>query len=145
MGTFSQPDDMRRKPMIGEIYMMEFEGNEHVQAGKRPGIVFQNNLGNEYSPNIIAIPLTSCLKKQQLPAHVVIRAEDAQLRKDSMALCENPVCVSKTRIGFYISSLNENDMKRVAKASILATSIIAFLDEDELIETWHTSRKLNKM
>lgn len=131
--------------MIGEIYMMEFEGDEHVQAGKRPGIVFQNNLGNEYSPNIIAIPLTSCLKKQHLPAHVVIHAEDAGLRRDSMALCENPVCVSKTRIGFYISTLNETDMKRVAKASVLATSIIAFLDEDELIETWQKSRRLNRM
>lgn len=52
-----------RKPQIGDVYLMRFGGCGNEQKGWRPGLVFQNNLGNQYSPNIIALPLTSAIKK----------------------------------------------------------------------------------
>lgn len=52
-----------RVPQIGEVYLMKFGGSGSEQSGWRPGVVFQNNMGNAYSPNIIALPLTSSLKK----------------------------------------------------------------------------------
>lgn len=50
-------------PRIGEVYNMYFNGTGSEQSGWRPGVVFQNNIGNSKSPNIIALPLTSSLKK----------------------------------------------------------------------------------
>lgn len=135
--------ELQSAPKIGEIYMMEFEGSDHEQSGKRPGIVLQNNIGNQFSPNVIAIPLTSCLKKQNMPSHVVIRAEDSDLKKDSMALCENPVCISKSRLGFYISTLDTKYMKLIARAVTLSMAAVSFLSVEELIDTWHASVKLN--
>lgn len=79
------------RPKIGEIYLMYFDGHGNEQSGFRPGLVFQNNTGNEYSPNIVALPLTSSLKKKDLPTHVIVRANDViGLNRDSMILCENP-------------------------------------------------------
>lgn len=133
-----------RTPVIGEIYLMNFGGGENVQNGVRPGLVFQNNVGNTYSPNIIALPLTSSIKKSALPTHVFLRAELTGLNKDSMVLCENPECISKKRIGRYITTLSHEDMQRVTAASLIATSAISFLEEDALIDIWKHASELNR-
>lgn len=87
-----------RQPQIGDVYLMQFGGSGSEQNGWRPGIVFQNNIGNAYSPNIIALPLTSQIKKANQPTHVVLPAKETGLRKDSMVLCENPERMSKDRL-----------------------------------------------
>ena len=88
----------RTTPKIGEVYMMNFGGTGNEQSGWRPGLVFQNNTGNVFSPNIIALPLTGSIKKTDQPTHVVVRAAETGLLKDSMVLCENPERMSKTFI-----------------------------------------------
>lgn len=95
--------------------MMKFSGSGHEQSGLRPGIVFQNNVGNEKSPNIIAIPLTSVIKKLNMPSHVLLRASKYGLRKDSVALCEGPERLAKDKLGFYITTLSNQDMKKNRK------------------------------
>lgn len=67
-------------PQIGEIYMMRFGGSANEQTGWRPGLVFQNNVGNAHSPNIIALPLTSVIKKAKQPTHVVVKASNTGLK-----------------------------------------------------------------
>lgn len=122
---------------------MYFNGTGNEQSGWRPGIVFQNNIGNKNSPNIIALPITSSLKKLHMPTHVLIKSEDTGLKLDSMAICENPERMSKEKIGRYITTLSEEYMKQIAIASLLATSVISFLDEQTLIEAWKRTQKLN--
>ena len=134
-----------RTPRIGEVYSMRFDGTDSEQRGWRPGVVFQNNTGNKNSPNIIALPLTSCLKKLYMPTHVLIRAADTGLKYDSIVLCENPEKMSKDKIGAYITTLSDNDMKRIAEANLLATSAISFLNLDELIDIWEKTIHLNKI
>lgn len=123
-------------PHIGEVYLMQFKGTGSEQNGWRPGIVFQNDIGNTFSPNIIALPLTSSLKKVNQPTHVVLEAERTGLYMDSMVLCENPECLSKERVGDYITTIPASYMKQIAVASLIATSAIAFLDQDTLLEAW---------
>lgn len=67
----------QRVPQIGEVYLMDFGGSGCEQNGWRPGVVFQNNVGNAHSPNIIALPLTSSIKKAGQPTHVVIKSADS--------------------------------------------------------------------
>ena len=76
--------------------------------------------------------MTSAIKKSGQPTHVVVRAKDTGLRLDSMVLCENPECISKERIGQYITTIPQNYMKQIAEASLLATSAILYLDPDSL-------------
>lgn len=118
---------------IGEVYLMKFGGSGSEQSGWRPGIVFQNNTGNRFSPNIIAIPLTSALKKLGQPTHVLLRASDSGLRMDSVALCENPERMSKERVGQHLTTLSDQYMQKIAEANLIATGAIAYLNIDTLL------------
>ena len=135
--------DTEKLPCIGDIYFMRFGGSDSEQHGWRPGLVFQNNTGNRYSPNIIALPLTYCLKKQGQPTHVVLPAAETGLPKDSMVLCENPERMSKERLGRFITALPRPFMAKIAIANLLATSAISFLEEEVLLTAWQRARSLN--
>ena len=136
--------DNTRSPMIGEVYTVEFAGTESEQLGRRPAIVFQNNVGNLHSPNVIVLPLTSSLKKLSQPTHVLLKADEAGLRVDSMVLCENPVTISKAKVGSYITTVPDNLMREIAIGYVLATSAVAFLDNKDFLETQEKSIELNK-
>lgn len=129
---------------IGDVYLMRFDGTGNEQGGVRPGVVFQNNVGNKFSPNIIALPVTSVIKKNSQPTHVVIRAEDIDgLKRDSMVLCENPQRLSRSKVYKHVGSLDEEAMKGIAIGNALASSAIGFLSYDELIDVWQRAKKLN--
>ena len=138
-----QIENKERVFRIGEVYNMYFCGTGSEQAGWRPGVVFQNNVGNANSPNIIALPLTSSLKKLYMPTHVLIRAVDTGLRRDSIVICENPEKMSKDKVGKYITTLSQGYMKDIAVANLIATSAISFLDKDSLISVWEKAVYLN--
>ena len=132
-----------RQPQIGDVYLMRFGGSGSEQSGWRPGIVFQNNIGNAYSANIIAIPLTSQIKKANQPTHVVLPAKETGLRKDSMVLCENPERMSKDRLGDYLTTIPAKYMAEIAAANILASAAIAYIDPDVLLSLWQKAISLN--
>jgi len=131
-----------RRLRIGEIYLTRFDGEDSEQRGWRPGLVFQNNVGNNHSPNTIALPVTSVRKKIRQPTHVFV-PKSVGLKSDSIILCENPQCVSKCRLGGYITTLPKEYMAKVAEASLLASSIIAYLDPEILLMIWKRAVALN--
>ena len=135
--------EQKRVLQIGDIYFMQFSGQANEQSGWRPGLVYQNNTGNAHSPNIIALPLTSALKKPHQPTRVLVKAADTGLKKDSMILCENPQRMSKENLGSYITSLSDAYMRRVAEASLLASSVISYLNIELLIAIWKRAVALN--
>ena len=133
----------QKTPKIGEIYVLRFDGSGSVQSGIRPGLVFQNNIGNKYSPNVVVYPLTTSLKKSQMPTHVVLNAKDTGLARDSMVLCENPQCVPKDCLGTYLTTIPDHYMRQIATASIMASGAISFIDPDSLYDVWQQAYSLN--
>ena len=132
-----------RQIRIGDVYLMRFGGEGNEQRGWRPGIVFQNNLGNAYSPNIIALPLTTAIKKLNQPTHVFLPAEETGLVKDSIALCENPEAMSKERLGAYLTTLPKSYLAKIAIANLLASSAIAYVEPENLLTAWQKSLTFN--
>lgn len=124
---------------------MRFEGRGCEQSGVRPAIIFSNNIGNTYSPNVTVLPITSKLKKTDQPTHVVVSASDTGLVTDSMILCENPVCMSKDRLGMYLTRIPISYMSKVAEASILASGGIAFIDPSKLKDLWDRAAAMNSI
>ena len=64
----------------GEIYWVEFDpvkGSE--QAGLRPALVVQNDIGNRYSPTTVVVVITRTIPPQPYPFVVVIEAEESGL------------------------------------------------------------------
>lgn len=135
----------RRIMKFGEVYYMKFSGTGSEQRGWRPGLVYSNNVGNEHSPNIIALPLTTAMKKLGQPTHVFLPGDVLGMKRDSLVLCENPERMSKERVGDFIAALPLAYLADIAIASCLASSAVAFLTEDQLIETWKRAVSLNPL
>lgn len=130
------------KPRLGDIYLMSFSGVGSEQKGVRPGIIFQNDIGNDRSPNVIALPLTTRIKNLTQPTHVLLPAEKHNLLADSLVLCENPQRMSKSRLLKYLGALEEEDIKSIAIGNILSSSAIALLSEKELLDVWKESKRI---
>lgn len=134
-----------RVPKIGDVYMAMFDGDDSEQTGLRPALIFQNNVGNRHSPNVIVLPLTSKVKKKYLPTHVIVPANGTGLDRTSMVLCENPMCISKNKLGAYRTTLPNEYMKKIAEAHLLATSAISFVDPEVMATIWEKASKLNSV
>ena len=77
--------DVRR----GDIFYADLSpvvGSE--QGGVRPVLIVQNNVGNRYSPTVIAAAITSQMGKAKLPTHIELSARNYGLSKDSVILLE---------------------------------------------------------
>lgn len=93
------------------------------QGGIRPVIIIQNDIGNKYSPTVIVLPVTSEIKKMNMPTHSIIRKTHKNgLSTDSMVLAEQIRVIDKNRlydkIG-YVDNVNEqNDVIKAYLANI---------------------------
>ena len=128
-------------PRIGEVYLLNFEGEGSVQSGFRPGVVFQNNIGNAHSPNVVVLPLTTNLKRLDLPTNVLLRAENTGLLKDSVVLCGNPKCVPKEKLGRYLTTLPSFYIGQIAAASIMASGAISYMELNAIVSVWQKARQ----
>lgn len=138
--TVSKPCKQIR---FGDVFMMQFNGEGSVQAGFRPGIIVQNNTGNLYSQIITVVPLTSKLKRINMPTHVLIKSTDSGLLKDSIALCENTIPVPVFNIKNYITTLSTDYMKKVSMAVLLQTGCLSTLSKEDIEMVYNRNLKLN--
>lgn len=98
----------------GELYYADLSpviGSE--QGGVRPVLVVQNDVGNKYSPTVIAAAVTSKLCKARLPTHIELCAAKYGLTKDSVILLEQIRTLDKHRLKERIGALNVDEMRRV--------------------------------
>lgn len=105
----------------GEIYFADLSpviGSE--QGGVRPVLVVQNNVGNKYSPTIIAAAITSQLEKAKLPTHIQLPAEKYGLPKDSVVLLEQIRTLDKKRLKEKIGELPVVEMTKVNEALLIS-------------------------
>ena len=105
----------------GELYYADLSpvvGSE--QGGVRPVLIVQNNVGNKYSPTIIAAAITSQLDKAKLPTHIALPANAYGLPKDSVVLLEQIRTLDKRRLKEKIGELPINMMARVNEALLIS-------------------------
>lgn len=101
----------------GDIYYADLSpviGSE--QGGVRPVLVIQNDIGNKYSPTVIAAAITSQINKAKLPTHIEICAQEYGLLKDSVILTEQIRTIDKKRLREKIGHLDDELMDRVNEA-----------------------------
>lgn len=101
----------------GDIFYADLSpvvGSE--QGGVRPVLVIQNDIGNKYSPTVIAAAITSRINKAKMPTHIELAARDFGLQKDSVILAEQVRTIDKRRLREKIGCINEELMVRVNEA-----------------------------
>lgn len=109
----------------GELYFADLSpvvGSE--QGGIRPVLVVQNDIGNKYSPTVIAAAITSKLNKAKLPTHIELSSKEYGLEKDSVVLLEQIRTIDKTRLKEKIGELNTFKMSQVNKAMMISLGVI---------------------
>lgn len=105
----------------GELYYADLSpvvGSE--QGGIRPVLVVQNDIGNKYSPTVIAAAVTSKINKAKLPTHIELSSNTYGLQKDSVILLEQIRTLDKRRLKERIGELNETTMTKVDKAILIS-------------------------
>ncbi len=101
----------------GEIYYADLSpvvGSE--QGGVRPVLIVQNDVGNKFSPTVIAAAITSQRFKTNLPTHIRVNADNCGLSKDSIVLLEQVRTIDKRRLREKMGNLDPSDMYKIDKA-----------------------------
>lgn len=101
----------------GDIYYADLSpvvGSE--QGGLRPVLIVQNDIGNKYSPTVIAAAITSQHTKAKLPTHISIDGVGCGLTKDSIVLLEQVRTIDKQRLKEKMGELDEGAMYGINKA-----------------------------
>ena len=116
----------------GEIYYADLSpviGSE--QAGIRPILIVQNDVGNKFSPTIIGIAITS-KQKVKLPTHIEIEGTKYGLDKDSVILAEQIRTLDKKRLREKVGMLDDKTMEKVKRAIEISFGIRGELDLEEM-------------
>lgn len=79
-------------------------------------LIVQNDIGNKYSPTVIAAAITSQQAKNSLPTHIKINADGCGLSKDSIVLLEQVRTIDKQRLKEKMGTLDENTMFGINRA-----------------------------
>ena len=101
----------------GDIYYADLSpvvGSE--QGGMRPVLIIQNDVGNRYSPTVIAAAITSKMGKTRLPTHIDIYADKAGLAKNSVVLLEQVRTLDKRRLKEKMGHLDDGAMSEINAA-----------------------------
>ena len=114
----------------GDIYYADLSpvvGSE--QGGLRPVLIIQNDVGNRYSPTVIAAAITSRLSKTKLPTHIdVARAATVDsdcygLARDSVILLEQIRTLDKRRLREKMGHLDDGVMAEVNRAIAVSVGL----------------------
>lgn len=109
----------------GDIFYADLSpvvGSE--QDGIRPVLIIQNDIGNKYSPTVIAVAITTKVKPK-LPTHIPIRKGKCGLSKDSVILIEQVRTLDKSRLKEKIGSIDTETLNKVKNALKFSLSIRA--------------------
>ena len=101
----------------GEIYYADLSpvvGSE--QGGVRPVLIIQNDVGNRFSPTVIAAAITSQKDKTRLPTHIQLNSRDCGPARDSVVLLEQVRTIDKRRLKERMGKVEDPYMDQVDHA-----------------------------
>ncbi|MFQ8799677.1 MAG: type II toxin-antitoxin system PemK/MazF family toxin [Dysosmobacter sp.] len=95
------------KVQRGEIYLYDFGNNGgSIQNGVRPALVVQCDEGNAASSTTIIAAMTSIIKKQYLPSHIIL-GDRFGLKEPSMVMLEQLKTVNQSDLIEYIGKIDD--------------------------------------
>lgn len=116
----------------GDIYFADLSpvvGSE--QGGLRPVLIVQNDVGNRYSPTVIAAAITSQMTKTHLPTHIDVVAQSCGLCRDSVILLEQVRTIDKRRLREKMGHIDDALMMKVNDALNVSFGLGGAQEADE--------------
>ena len=97
----------------GEIYYVDWSpGRGSEQAGVRPALIIQNDVGNQFSPTTIVAGI-STQQRRSYPFQVAITAQESGLPRASIIKCEQIQTIDQARLGRLAGLLGQDTMREV--------------------------------
>ena len=112
---------MRKAIRRGDLFYADLNpvvGSE--QGGIRPVLVIQNDVGNHFSPTVVAAAITSRKAKNSLPTHILLENVPG-LAPTSLLLLEQLRTIDRKRLRGYIGRISKEKM--LEEDAALAISI----------------------
>lgn len=109
----------------GDIFYADLspvQGSE--QGGVRPVLIIQNDIGNKYSPTVIAAAITSQMTKAKLPTHIEVKEGDFGLPKDSVILLEQIRTLDKRRLKDKLGEVDSHTMQKIERAVLISLGFV---------------------
>lgn len=111
----------------GEVFYADLSpvvGSE--QGGVRPVLIVQNDVGNRYSPTVIAAAITSKNDKTNLPTHIGLKAGTGGLTRDSVVLLEQIRTLDKRRLREKAGHIDQDDQQQIDQALSVSFGLDTF-------------------
>jgi mRNA interferase MazF len=96
----------------------------HEQAGRRPVLVVQNDIGNRFSPTVIVAAITTRLPSRTYPTEVRVEAGAGGLPRDSAVRLDQIRTVDKTRLTRHLGLLDDATMRQVDRALEISLGLV---------------------
>ena len=114
---------MRKAIRRGDLFYADLNpvvGSE--QGGIRPVLVIQNDVGNHFSPTVVAAAITSRKAKNSLPTHILLENVPG-LAPTSLLLLEQLRTIDRKRLRGYIGRISREKMLEVDAALAISIGI----------------------
>jgi mRNA interferase MazF len=109
----------------GELYYADLNPVKgHEQGGRRPVLIIQNDIGNQFSPITIVAPLTTSFSQKIYPTEVRLVAGTGGLSQVSSVLLNQIKAIDKSRLEERIGKLDEWVMHRVDEAIKISLGLV---------------------
>lgn len=111
----------------GDIFYADLGENKDKnseQVGIRPVLIISNNMGNKYSPTVIIAPLTSQIKRTDLPVHIILTQDKENgLEMNSVVLLEQIKTIDKKKLFSKLGTICEEDLEKVNKSLLVSLGL----------------------
>ena len=114
---------MRKAIRRGDLFYADLNpvvGSE--QGGIRPVLVIQNDVGNYFSPTVVAAAITSRKAKNSLPTHILLENVPG-LAPTSLLLLEQLRTIDRKRLRGYIGRISKEKMLEIDAALAISIGI----------------------
>src|SRR5947209_672419 len=113
------------RPKRGEVWLVSFDPTIGAEITKtRPALVLQNDIANRYSPITIVAAITSQFEEHIYPTEVLIRAPDAGLTADSVALLNQIRSIDRRRLVRRLGMVRPATMINVERALMVSLGLV---------------------
>lgn len=93
---------------------IKYQGEGSVQAKERPYVIVSNPIGTKHATIITVMPLTSKIKKMNMPVHGCINADGNNgLSEYSMVLGEQIITISKDEVIERLGNVTDHNERKL--------------------------------
>lgn len=114
---------MKNFPGRGEVWLVNWNpARESEQAGRRPAVVVQNDIGNEKAPTTIVAAISSSVKI--FPMNVKVEPPEGGLELPSIVKTSQILTVDKKRLEKRLGRLSKEKIEEVNQAIKLSLDLV---------------------